>query len=71
MLEKVCQTLVRERQNEISSQSLHGTQRRNELSCYAKSVSDVTTILKRNSGYLQSEPFARIVKDVERMFAEE
>ena len=71
LLEKVCQTLVRERQNEISSQSLHGTQRRNELSCYAKSVSDVTTILKRNSGYLQSEPFARIVKDVERMFAEE
>lgn len=70
LLEKVCQALVRERQQEISCQSVHGTQRRNELSCYANSIMDVETMLKRNRGFLMSEPFARIVKDVERLFEE-
>ena len=65
VLTKVCQALVRERQAEISRQSLHGTQCRNELSCYANSISDVTSMLKKNYGYQTSEPFNRILKDIE------
>lgn len=71
MMEKVCTTLVRMRQHEISSQSIHSTQCRNELSCYANSLSDVTTMLKKNFGYQYSEPFKRIQKDIEAFLEEE
>ena len=66
MLNKVCSRLIRERENEISYQSLHYTQRRNELSCYSNSVGDIASMLKKNTGYLSSEPFARIQADVKR-----
>ncbi len=66
MLNKVCDKLIRERENEITRQSLHNTQRRNELSCYSNSVGDIASMLKRNTGYLFSEPFKRIEADVKR-----
>ncbi|HEY9551799.1 MAG TPA: DUF4435 domain-containing protein, partial [Prevotella sp.] len=66
MLNKVCDRLVRERENEISRQSVHQTQRRNELSCYSNSVEDITSMIKKNTGYRLSEPFARIEADVQR-----
>ncbi len=66
MLENVCSTLVRERQQEIARQSVHGTQCRNELSCYANSIGNVTMMLKKNFGYLRSEVFARIRADIAR-----
>lgn len=65
MLTRVCERLVHERETEISRQSVHYTQRNNELSCYTNSVEDVTAMLKKNTGYTESEPFRRIQNDVQ------
>lgn len=65
MMEKVCSALIHQRQTEIAHQSMHSTQRSNELSCYANSLSDVTTMLKKNYGYQTSTTFNRILKDIE------
>lgn len=65
MMEKVCSALIHQRQTEIAHQSMHSTQRSNELSCYANSLSDVTTMLKKNYGYQTSTPFNLILKDIE------
>lgn len=64
MLTKICDKLIRQRQNEIARQSLHGTQRRNELSCYTNSLENVTTMLKKNMGFVMSEPYQRIKVDL-------
>ena len=64
MLTKICDKLIRQRQNEIARQSLHGTQRRNELSCYTNSLENVTTMLKKNMGFVMSEPYQRIKADL-------
>lgn len=66
IMSKVCGQLVRERENEISRDSKHYTQQRNELSCYANSVEKVASMLKKNVGYMLSEPFRRITDDVGR-----
>lgn len=66
MLKKLCGRLVQDRQREIGRQSMHDTQRRNELSCYAASVSEVPSMLKKNVGYLLSEPCRRIMDDIRR-----
>lgn len=68
MMKKVCDRLVRERESEIRKQSVHHTQYRNELSCYNKSVEDLTAILKRNVGYMRAIPFLHIVADLEKFF---
>lgn len=65
MLVKICDRLVREREGEISIQSRHGTQRRNELSSYSNSVEDVVLMLKKNYGYMRSEQFQAIKADIE------
>ena len=65
MMKKICDQLVRERQNEISHQSVHNTQRRNELSCYTRSIEDISAMLKKNVGYMFSEPYQRICKDLD------
>lgn len=67
MLSRVCSILVQERENEIRRQAVHDTQRRNELSCYSNSIQDITQMLKKNTGYMDSEPFRRILGDVERV----
>lgn len=66
MVNKVCEKLIRQRQAEIERQSQHGTQRRNELSCYTNSVGDATAMLKKNIGFMLSEPFQRIRNDLSR-----
>jgi len=66
MLKKICDSLVRERQNEINRQSRHNAQRRNELSCYTSSIEPVSAMLKKNLGYERSDPFGRIVEDVRK-----
>lgn len=71
MMEKVCSALIHQRQTEIAHQSMHSTQRSNELSCYANSLSDVTTMLKKNYGYQTSTPFNLILKDIEEYLGEE
>ena len=67
ILGRVCNILVQEREGEIRRQAVHDTQRRNELSCYTNSIQDITQMLKKNMGYMDSEPFRRILADVERI----
>lgn len=64
MLKKICDQLIRERQQEINRQSQHNTQRRNELSCYSGSIGNIEATLRRNLGYFRSAPFQRIRQDV-------
>lgn len=64
---KVCSRLIQEREEEIRRQAVHDTQRRNELSCYSNSIQDITQMLKKNMGYMQSEPFLKIQTDVEKL----
>ena len=64
MLSKVCEKLVRQRQSEIARESVHGTQRRNELSCYTNSLTDITSMLKKNAGFMRSPQFHQIEKDL-------
>ena len=66
MLTKICDKLVRERENEINMQSVHGTQRRNELSCYTNSVENIVPLLKRNTGFMQSAQVQSIFADLQR-----
>jgi hypothetical protein len=66
---KVCKHLVGERENEIRRQSVHGTQMRNELSCYTHSTQDLSQMLKKNMGYMMSEEFQKITRDI-RQFLE-
>lgn len=66
MLKRICSGLVREREYEISRQSVHSVQRNNELSCYASSVGDIEAVLKKSTSYVFSEPFRRITADVRR-----
>ena len=62
---RICTQLIRERENEILRDSMHSTQRRNELSCYSHSVEDVEAMLKKNMGYVLSDVFAHIRADVQ------
>ena len=66
ILNKVCNLLRQERQNEIYHAQAHKTQKRNEMSCYENSLQDVKVMLKKNTGYLQSEPFHRLQDDIRR-----
>ncbi len=66
MLDKICEKLVRERENQIARQSVHGTQRRNELSSYSNSLEDIVPMLKKNIGFMRSEQYARIKADLDR-----
>ena len=65
LLKNVCARLMREREDEISRQSVHSTQCRNEMSCYTSSVTDIEATLKKNVGFLASPQYSRIVADIE------
>ncbi len=69
MLTKICDKLIRQRQSEIARQSIHGTQRRNELSCYTNSLENVTTMLKKNTGFMTSDPYQHIKADLTAFMA--
>ena len=64
ILSKVCNLLRQERQNEIYHAMAHRTQKRNELSCYENSLQDIKVMLKKNNGYMTSEPFRRLQTDI-------
>ena len=66
ILTKVCNLLRQERQNEIYYSQAHRTQKRNEMSCYENSRQDIKAMLKKNTGYMLSEPFRRLQEDVRR-----
>ncbi len=66
ILNKVCNRLRQERQDEIARTARHHTQRRNEMSCYEHSLQDIRQMLKKNTGYMLSEQFRQIQYDVDR-----
>lgn len=55
ILDPICAMLRRERENEIRSSSGHDTQKFNELTCYERSLSNVETMLRKNTQF-QSLP---------------
>ena len=63
-MHKVCAQLVKEREEEIWRESIHGTQRRNELSCYSHSTADIAMMLRKSTGYLASNILERIREDI-------
>jgi len=65
IMNKVCNRLRLERQDEITRTARHHTQRQNEMSCYEHSTLDIKHTLKKNMGYLLSEPFRHIIADVQ------
>jgi CRISPR/Cas system CSM-associated protein Csm5 (group 7 of RAMP superfamily) len=65
ILNKVCNRLRMERQDEIYHTAVHHEQRRNEMSCYEHSLQDIRQMLKKNTGYKQSIQYQRIQQDVE------
>ena len=64
IMSKVCNLLRQERQNEIYYAMAHKTQKRNEMSCYENSLQDIKAMLKKNNGYMTSEPFRRVQDDI-------
>lgn len=66
ILSKVCNLLRQERQTEISRAKAHMTQKRNEMTCYENSLQDIKVMLKKNTGYLFSDPFRRLQEDIRR-----
>ena len=70
LVRKVCNQLIREREREISAQSVHATQQRNELSCYSSSVGEAEFVLRRNVGYVASPQYQSIVEDLQRYLEE-
>ena len=68
ILNKVCNRLRQERQDEIARTAQHHTQKRNEMSCYEHSLQDIRQTLKKNVGYMLSEQFRRTQHDMEAYF---
>lgn len=66
MMEKVCDQLVKAREDEISRLAVHNIQRANELSCYDHSTVNIVPMLRRNQGFMQSAPYQRLLADVAR-----
>ena len=68
ILTKVCNRLRQERQDEIYRTARHHMQRKNEMSCYEHSLQDIRQMLKKNVGYVLSEQYWRIRKDLDHYF---
>jgi hypothetical protein len=64
IMTKVCNLLRQERQNEIYYAKAHHTQKRNEMSCYENSRQDIKGMLKKNTGYMESQLFRRVQEDI-------
>lgn len=69
IITKVCARLRQEREREICGTAAHRTQMRGELSCYENSIEDVRSMLRKNMGYVVSEPFLRLQDDISRFLA--
>lgn len=64
VMQKVCDTLVQERERQIRAQALHRTQEQTELSCYDSSVERIVPMLKKGTFYQESPPYQRLLDDV-------
>lgn len=65
MLNSVCHQLYKEREDEIRREAIHNTQYRTEIAAYDGSTGNIADLLKKNTGYRQSEPFKRIQRDID------
>ena len=63
-LKKVCDKLVRDREQEIYHNAQHIVQQRNELSSYNHSVEGIIPMLRRNVAYTNCEPYLRLKADL-------
>lgn len=62
---KVCDVLRIEREREIYNANAHTVQKRNEIACYENATQEsVKTIMRKNTGYLLSEPLKRLQDDL-------
>lgn len=68
VVNRVCERLRLERETEIRQKACHQTQRQNELSAYTHSVTDASQMLKKNTGYMRSAPFRKLLADIEALF---
>ena len=66
ILNKVCNRLRQERQDEIMRMARHHTQRTNEMSCYEHSLQDIRQMLRKNTGYERSPQYQLIQQDIEK-----
>ena len=66
-MQTVCDELRREREREIKNKALHTLQMQNEMSAYTKAQSDITTMLKKNQGYTRSEPYKRMLENINKV----
>ena len=71
IINKVCNRLRIERQDEIIRTARHNTQKNNEMSCYEHSLSDIRMSLRKNIGYILSEQFSLIQRDLKQYFESE
>lgn len=68
ILNKVCNRLRIERQEEISRTARHHTQKQNEMSCYEHSQQDIRQTLKKNISYVLSPQYRCIQQNIEAYF---
>lgn len=66
----VCSRLIREREQEIHNTSMHYTQMNNELSCYANSIQDIQSMLKKSTGYMMSPVLKMITSQLSAAFGD-
>lgn len=67
MLTGVCEALRRDREREIRRLAEHAVQMQNELAAYQHSVAPVEEMLRKHTGYMESEPYKRIQADIKRL----
>lgn len=65
LLVPVCNSLRREREEQIHRLALHKVQLQNELTAYDRSVVGVDQVLRKNTNYKQCPLYQRIRRDVE------
>lgn len=71
ILTTVCEALRREREREIRRLADHQLQMQNELAGYQHAVASVSEMLRKHTGYVDSEPYRRIGEDVRRLIEKE
>ena len=67
LLTRICETLHREREKEITKSAIHQTQRNNELKAYNHSTADVGIMLRRNTAFKDSLPFKMLHNDIMKL----
>lgn len=71
LVSNICSRLIHEREREIHQTSLHYTQMSNELSCYANSLENVASMLKKSTGYLMAPVLSRVTSQLSAVLDQE